>query len=445
MPTRTARDRKSLRDVVVGASIGTTLEWFDFGLYGILAALVFPHVFFPDSSSATGLMASLAIFGIGLAARPLGAVLFANFGDRVGRRPILVITLSLMGAASLGIAVLPGYESIGLAAPVLLMVLRMVQGFSLGGESSAAQVMVIEYAEPRNRGFMGSLVNVGSPLGQVMITLSVVCVRAVVGEAAFESWAWRVLFAAGALMAVAGFVIRRRVDETPVYKQAVEVGAKTRMPMLEVVRRQPREIMRLAVIGASGTAVNYVVYTYSVSYITKNLGMSSEVSFWLLFVLSAVGVALVPVGGWLADRIGRKPVVFLDLGVGLVGICVYFPLLDTMSWPLMLVGMLLTVGVHWLGFGAWGAFIAEPFPTATRYSGHAATYTLTNLVAGAPAPLIAAYALEATGTTWSLTFLLALVYVLGIVCAIRSRETLGVSFHPHDREKKQTEEVQELR
>ncbi|WP_180930606.1 MFS transporter [Streptomyces sp. AJS327] len=413
----------SHRRVLTATTVGTTLEWFDFALYGALAGVVFPHVFFPDSAPAIGVIQSFATFGVGFLARPLGAAFFARMADSAGRKKAMVVSLMLMGGVSLAIACLPGYETIGVAAPVGLVLLRFLQGFCLGGEASSAQVMALEYAPDGRRGFYGAMVNFGNPLGQVIVSVFMLTAAAALGEDALKDWGWRLPFVAGALIAVVGYFIRRNVEESPVFIEASQVGARTRRPLARVFRTQRGTVIRLILVWLPNTFLSYVVSTYALAYISNDLDMSSSVTFGLVLALNLCGLGLIPLGGSLSDRLGRKRVLFCTMAASLGGSLALFPLLDTRNTPLMLLAMLLSQGCQFLSVGVMAAFFAEPFPTAVRYSGHAAVYTLNNLIAGSTAPFVAALLLSTTGTTWSVVGVLAVLYGVGIASMATLPET----------------------
>ncbi|MEV7391558.1 MULTISPECIES: MFS transporter [unclassified Streptomyces] len=418
-----------VRKILAGATLGTTLEWFDFGLYGAMSSLVFPDLFFPGLNPVTGVLASFATFGIGLAIRPVGAFVFASVGDRLGRKNAMVISLIMMGLSSLLMALLPGYDAIGPAAPCLLVLLRCVQGFSLGGESTAAQLMAMEYAPPGRRAFYGAVVNTGSPAGQVLIAVTLLGLRAAVGEDAFVSWAWRIPFVIGFGLAVVGFVLRRKVEESPAFREALRRKATTDRPLTTVLRTHRSHIVRLTFLWAANIACSYMVTTYTLEYLKNTLGLPSTTGFTLVLVANLLGMAGVPLGGLLADRYGRKPVLFTFAAITLVGVLVYFPLLNTRSWPLMLLAMMVTLVADYIEFGVLAALFAEPYPTELRYSGHASAYTFTNLLGGSPTPFVAALLLDWTGSPWSIAGLLAAAYVLSLVLIVRTPETKDVDFH----------------
>ncbi|OLB74951.1 MAG: hypothetical protein AUI14_22255 [Actinobacteria bacterium 13_2_20CM_2_71_6] len=425
--------RSALRTALVGTVVGNTFVWFDFALFGTVSALVFPKLFFPTLTPFTGLLATFLTFGIGLLARPVGAFYFANLGDRLGRKRMLVLSMVLISVTSLGIGLLPGYRTIGVAAPILLLLLRLAQGFSLGGESSAATVLAVEYAPPGRRGILVATVILGATLGQVLVTLTLVVVRGVVSESVFLGWAWRIPFVLGFGLAIVGYVIRRRVEETPVFRRAVaQIAAQPRMPIVAVLRRYPKMIALLTPLAISPAALNYVCTVYVLGYYKNQLHLPSQVGFTLLLTQGIIGIFLNLLGGALSDRYGRKPVLYVTMVIALIGSLLYFPLVDTRSWGVMLLASVLTLGVLAVAGGARGPLFAEPFPTSVRFSGHAAASSIGNVIGGSPAPLVAAALLHWTGTPWSIAMMLALLFAFSLAVLPFIRETVRIDLEAGD-------------
>ncbi|GGM67286.1 MFS transporter [Dactylosporangium sucinum] len=408
-------------------SVGTTLEWFDFGLYGVVAALVFPQLFFPPLSGAAGVLASFASFGVGLLVRPLGALVFAHFGDRIGRKRMLVVALLMMSFASLGIAVLPGYHAIGLAAPILLLLLRCVQGLSLGGETSTAQVMAVEYAPAGKRGLVGALVNLGSPLGQILVTVTLVLTEAIGGRQAFLATTWRIPFVVGFLMAFVGLFIRMKVAESPMFEVASGTERRTRAPLVAVIHDFPGVVFRLTLVWTPQVALYYVVAIFSLHYISDVLKMPPHIGLYLLLAANSVGAVTVVAGGRLSDRFGRRAVLAASLVLTIGGMLAYFPLLNTKMWGLMLLGSILTLPMSLLGYGALPAMLAEPFPTKVRLSGHATIFTLGNVIGGAPTPFVAEWLIAQTSSTVWLTVVLVCGLLIGLIALTSIPESRHLS------------------
>jgi MFS family permease len=292
---------------VAAAAVGTALEWFDFTLYGALSATILPKLFFPAMDPTSSLLASLATFGVGLAARPLGAIVCGHLGDKLGRRNLMLATVSMMGLASMLMGLLPTYGTIGLAAPVLLVVLRILQGFALGGESTGAQLMAIEYASPDRRGAYAGLLGVCSPLSQIMANGVLLALSAAMSPAAFESYGWRIPFLLSFLLIVIGVYIRLKVSETPAFEalrrtSAVRVGH----PLRDVIRLHGRSVLRWMLFFCGPAALFYLIVVFSLSYITKTLELPKQTGFLLLMGANVCAIIGALAGGLLSDRIGRK-------------------------------------------------------------------------------------------------------------------------------------------
>lgn len=417
---RRARDR-----ALLGIGIGNTLVWFDFALFGTVSGLVFPKLFFPSLSPFVGLLAAFLTFGVGLIARPIGALVLGNIGDQIGRKQMLVLSMILMSISSLGMGLLPGYHVIGVAAPILLVFLRVLQGFCLGGETSGSTVMALEYAPSRRRAFVVAVVAIGSPIGQLLVSLILVIVRATVDEAAFLAWAWRIPFLFGFGLAIVGFFIRRRVDETPIFRRAESTSGGSR-PLVAVLRDHPKTIALLVPLAMSSAALHYVCTVFVLTYLKDTLDLPTQVGFTVLLVVNIFAIFLQLTGAFLSDRHGRKPVVSVAIVVALVGTLAYFPLVDTRSWPLILLASLLTIGALATAGGARTPLFAEPFPTRMRYSGHATAFTIGNVIGGSPAPFVAAGLMQWTGTTWSITAALAVLLLLALAVLPFIEETVNV-------------------
>ncbi|MEU6131846.1 MFS transporter [Saccharopolyspora sp. NPDC047091] len=298
----------------------------------------------------------------------------------------------------------------------------------LGGEGTAAQVMALEHAPVRRRALVGSLVNLGSPLGQVLVSVVLLAMTALLGAEAFLAWGRRLPFFLGCALAVGGYFVRRRMDESPVFENAAARGGTSASPVRTVFRSHPRVIVRLTFLRVPNIACSYLVTTCSLEYLHGALGLPSGTGFALVLVTNLLGVAAIPLGGWLADRFGRKPVLYSFAALSLVGTLVYFPLLDTKSWPLMLLANAVALVSDYVEFGVLAVLFAERFPTPLRFSGHAAVYTLTNMVGGSPTPLVAALLLSVTGSPWSIALLLAAAYAVSLVPIHRTPETRDREF-----------------
>lgn len=408
----------------IASTAGAALEWIDFTAYGAVAATVFPKLFFPSMDPNMGILAAFATFGVGYFARPLGGLFFGALGDRLGRKNILLYTLSLMGAASFLIGCLPTYATIGFAAPVCLVLLRFLQGFALGGEATGAQLMTMEHAPQNRRGLYGSFINVGSSLSAAIANGMLFGMTMLLGAEKFQSWGWRVPFLFSFVLVAVGLYIRLRVAETPAFEQAHAKGQDSRVPLAKAFAQYPGTILRLLVIWCAPTVCFYVITVFSLSYITKNLALPSQTAFLCLTAANVLAVFTMVGGGAVSDRIGRKPTMMFASVLTLVIALSYFTLLDTRNWYVIFITMAAFVCSLQIQSGVQPAFFAEPFPTSVRYSGSAAAYTGANLLVGGPTPFVCAWLLQHSGgQTWVITAFCVVVVGASLIAIIKSPET----------------------
>jgi metabolite-proton symporter len=391
--------RSDARRVAIASAVGTTIEWYDFFIYGTAAATVFAPRFFPQVSPVAGTLAAFATFGAGFVARPIGGIVMGHFGDRVGRKSMLVWSLMLMGLATLGIGLLPDYGQIGLWAPALLLVCRLVQGFALGGEWGGAVLMSIEHAPEARRGYYGSIVALGLPAGIILSNAVFLGVSLAAVPKEFEAWGWRVPFLASAILVGVGLFIRVGLAESPEFDDISRRNRVRRTPVLDVVRGNLRAVLLAAGSYVGISTLGYLVLVYYVSYATRVLRLPLPTVLTLLLVAACTfAVAVVAFARW-SDRVGRRRVMLWGNAALVAWAALFFPLLDTGSAPIValaLCGMLIIQGAY---IGTQPAVFAELFPAAVRYSGTSLANTLGTIVGGAPAPFIAAALYEATGTS----------------------------------------------
>jgi metabolite-proton symporter len=404
--------RAHQRRAVLASTVGTTIEWYDFFLYGTAAALIFPKLFFPGSSAYMGVLASFATLFVGFAARPVGAAIFGHYGDKVGRKATLVITLVMMGAATFLIGALPTHASIGVLAPVLLTLLRVVQGIGVGGEWGGSVLISMEWGTKGHRGLMASWPQLGVPMGLLLSTGMVKWVSSVTGPN-FDQWGWRVPFLVSGVLVGIGLYVRLRVMESPEFSEVKAKRTVVKQPALEAIRRYPREILTSALIRMSEQAPFYLFITFVLTYGTDKLNMAKGELLNYTMVAAALGLISVPFFGHLSDRFGRR----LIYGAGIVctGLYAfpYFGLLNTRSSGLVLLAIVISMVVHDMQYGPQAALIAESFGTNVRYSGAGMGYQLASVIAGGPAPLIAAAILKTTGSSVGISW-----YIVG--CAVVS-------------------------
>jgi metabolite-proton symporter len=418
--------RTNIVRVVAASMAGTTVEWYDFFLYGVAAALVFPHVFFPTGNATAATLASLGTFAVGFLARPIGGLVFGHYGDRIGRKKLLVVSLLMMGLSTFAIGLLPSYATVGVLAPVLLVVLRLVQGFALGGEWGGAVLIVSEHGDPARRGFWASWPQAGAPAGQLIANGLLAVMAVVQSEADFLAWGWRIPFLLSAVLVLIGLWIRLSVEESPVFKQArakADAEADDKMPILTVLRRYPREV--LTAMGARfAENVSYYIFTIVITtYVTAQLKLSSSFALGAVLIGAAVHIAAIPMWGALSDRVGRRPVYLIGaVGVG-VWAFAFVALLNTKNFALAAVAVVVGLVLHGAMYGPQAAFLSELFGTTVRYSGVSIGYQLASILAGGLAPIIAVALLGAFHTGYAIAVYVALAAVVTIVAVATYSET----------------------
>ncbi|MEH0829604.1 MULTISPECIES: MFS transporter [unclassified Micromonospora] len=427
MPETAAVERSSIRKVVVASLVGTTVEWYDFFIFGSAAALVFNSLFFPEFDPVIGTLLAFATYAVGFVARPLGGIVFGHFGDRIGRKRMLVLSLLIMGVATFAIGLLPTYASIGVWAPILLIICRLLQGFAVGGEWGGAVLMVAEHGDPRRRGFWASWPQAGVPAGNLLAVGVLAIMTATTSDAAFASWGWRVPFLLSAALIAIGLYIRVSLSESPVFQQAQEemeqAKVRRKAPILEVVQRYRRPV--IVAMGARVVEnVSYYIFTvFVLTYITTALGMSKQTALNAVLVASVVHFAVIPVWGALSDRFGRRPIyLFGAVGV-LVWAFVFFVLVDTKSPVAITVAITIGLILHGAMYGPQAAFFSELFGTGVRYSGASIGYQLASVFAGSLAPIIALALLAKFNSAVPISIYVAAMALITIAALIVSRET----------------------
>lgn len=420
---------------VAATAVGTAMEMYDFVLYGTAAALVFGPLFFPQEDPIIGTLASLATFGVGFVARPLGGVIFGNLGDRIGRKRVLIITMMGMGIFSTVIGLLPTYETIGIWAPILLVVLRLLQGVAMGGEQGGAFVMAAESGGHRSarRGFLGAWPAVGMAGGLVLATLIFGAFAGALDEAAFLSWGWRVPFLISLVLVGIGLAVRLGVPETSVFEAVKRENRRAKAPMLEVIRRYWRRILLVIGMKSGETAAFFLIATFSVSYGSQTLGLASSDVLSAVLVAAVLEMLTAPLWGALSDRVGRRPVMIFGAAFLLVFAAPFFMLLNTASLPLVYLALILAMGLgHAPLASPAGAFFAELFPTRIRLSGVSLGVQLTAMLAGGFTPLIATALLAAFGNFWPIAIYIGALALISLVSVLLTRETFRSGELPVD-------------
>ncbi|QGQ44179.1 MFS transporter [Metabacillus sediminilitoris] len=417
-------EKKTTNKILIASLIGSSIEWFDYFLYGTVAALVFNEVFFHSEDPTIGLLLAYASFALAFFIRPLGGIIFSHIGDRIGRKKTLVLTLSLMGGSTVLMGFLPTYESIGVAAPILLIILRLVQGIGLGGEWGGALLLAVEYAPKEKRGLFGSIPQMGVTIGMLLGTLALSIMTLLPNET-FMTWGWRIPFILSALLVIFGLWIRKGIDETPSFKKAQEKGEIAKIPFFETMRTHWKEV--LIAIGAKvvETAPFYIFGTFIVSYATTQLGFSRTITLTAVTVATIVTSILIPVMGSLSDKIGRKKLYIAGTILMALYAFPYFWLLHQNSAVLLIIATIIGLGIIWAPITAvLGTMFSEIFKSNVRYTGISLGYQIGAAVAGGTAPLVATALLAAYNNSYvpvALYIILTSIISLIAVAAVRDR------------------------
>ena len=440
-PTGTIATSTDRRRVVFATVVGTTVEWYDFFIYATAVALVFGQLFFAPAGEEFGQILAFLTVGISFLFRPLGAFLAGHFGDKYGRKVVLMFTLVLMGAATALIGLLPTYEAIGAWAPALLIILRILQGISAGGEWGGAVLMAVEHAPKTKRGLFGASPQIGVPLG-LLLASGIMALMAVIAPGdAFLTWGWRIPFLLSVVLILIGYYVRRRVEESPVFTELAERKEVTRMPIVQLFRKHALLVLIAALVFAGNNAVGYMTTGgYIQNYSTNPdgpIGLERGPVLWAVAGSAVVWLLSTFFAGWISDRIGRRTTYIIGWILQLVGVFTLFPLVNTGDIGLMFLGLaILTVGLGFT-YGPQAALYSELFPASIRFSGVSISYAIGAILGGAFAPTIAAALVAATGTTMSVAFYLAGMTLIGLCATLLLRDRSGIPLGP-DHEAEQT-------
>ncbi|MBL8643893.1 MAG: MHS family MFS transporter [Rhodospirillaceae bacterium] len=422
---------KQLRRAVIASTVGTTIEWYDFFLYSTVTGLVFAKLYFPESEPLVGTLQAFMVYAVGFAARPIGAAIFGHYGDRIGRKASLIATLLLMGVATFLVALVPTYETIGIWGAVLLTILRFIQGIGVGGEWGGSVLLAMEWARTNNhRGYIAAWPQFGVPAGLFLANAAVLGFSALSGDA-FLDWGWRVPFLLSIFLIAVGLYIRLGILETPTFAKLVVEKKVERQPLLEAIRKHPKEIVLSALLRMGEQAPFYVFTAFVFSYGTTSLGVSRDFLLTAVLVAAMVSFVTIPLSGHLSDRIGRKKMYMI--GAALMGVFafVYFGMLDTKDPTLIFIAIILSLIPHDMMYGPQAALIAEAFTGRVRYSGSSLGYQLASLIAGGPAPLIAAALFAYFGAGIAIAFYVAACAVCSLIATALIKDYTGKDIH-HD-------------
>lgn len=429
-----APPRSSLRQVIFASLIGTTIEWYDFFLYGTAAALVFNKLFFPASDPLTGLLQAFLTYSLGFVARPIGGLVFGHFGDRFGRKRLLMASLVLMGVASAAMGLLPTYRQIGVAAPMLLAALRFLQGFAVGGEWGGAVLMAGEFGDAARRGTWAGWPQAGVPLGNLLAAGVLAVMAAWQSEADFLAWGWRVAFLLSALLVAVGWWVRSTLSESPQFTAAEERAAHANepAPALQALTRRPGGVAVGAGLKLGENIAYYIVTTFSIAYLTETVHAKRAIGLNAVLIGSLAEALTLPLFSALSDRIGRRPVYAFGAGGMAIWIFVFFGLLKGGDPVAVAAALVVGLVLHGAMYGPQAAFISELFPTRYRYSGASIAYQVTSIFAGSLAPVIAVALLQRTHATGPIAIYVAAGCAVSLLAALVARETHGLSFDQID-------------
>ena len=425
IPLTSTEHQVQLRRAVIASTIGTTIEWYDFFLYSTVTGLVFAKLFFPHSDPWVGTLEAFAIYAVGFIARPIGAAIFGHFGDRIGRKSTLIATLLLMGLATFAVALVPTYQSIGIWGAVILTVLRFIQGVGVGGEWGGSVLMSMEWARnDKTRGLIASWPQFGVPCGLFLANLAVLAFSQMSGDS-FLAWGWRIPFAVSLVLVAVGLYIRLGIMETPVFSKLLAEQKIDRTPMLAVLREHPKEILLSAFARMAEQAPFYIFTAFIFSYGTGTLHVSRDFLLTAVLAASVVSFVSIPVFGHVSDRIGRKNMYLIGAVVTGVFGFIYFAMVDTGSLPIIFFAIILSLVPHDMMYGPQAALIAESFTGRLRYSGASLGYQLASIIAGGPAPLIAAWLFGTYRSATAIAVYIAACAVISVVATVLMTDYTG--------------------
>ncbi|MCW2688326.1 MAG: putative transporter [Mycobacterium sp.] len=419
-----------LKRVVVASMAGTVVEWYEFFLYGTAATLVFSKVFFSSGTSELdAILAAFVTYAVGFAARPLGGIVFGHFGDKYGRKKLLQFSLLLVGAATFLMGCLPTFAQIGYWAPALLVMLRFIQGFAVGGEWGGAVLLVAEHSPARSRGFWASWPQAGVPVGNMLATVVLLGLTATLSDAAFLSWGWRVAFWLSAVVVLVGYYIRTKVTDAPIFVAAQQEAEKikaTSFSVIEVLKRYPRGVFTAMGLRFGENVMYYLVVTFSITYLKVEVHANTSTILWWLLAAHAVHFAVIPLVGRLSDRYGRRPVYLVGAVTGATWGFFAFPMMNSGHNLVVMSAIIIGLVFHAFMYAPQPAIMAEMFPTRMRYSGVSLGYQVTSIFAGSLAPIIAVRLLDVYKSSVPIAVYLAAACAVTVIAVLFARETKGI-------------------
>ncbi|MDR1045516.1 MAG: MHS family MFS transporter [Candidatus Adiutrix sp.] len=421
--TNERQKSQSPLQVAIASLVGTTLEWFDFLVYGTMAALVFPKLFFPSLDPTAGTLASFAGLAVGFLARPIGGVIFGHYGDKVGRKTMLVITLMMMGISTFAMGLIPTYQQIGIWAPIILIVLRLVQGLALGGEWGGAALMAVEHAPAGKRGRYGSTCQMGSAAGLLLSTFVIGLVSTLPDEQ-FLSWGWRLPFLGSVVLFGFGLIIRLKLVESHVFQDMKKEEAIVKVPIIELFRTQPKNIFIAAGIGAMNNITFYTVATFTIAYTTTQLGMDRQPMLTNIMIASVFFFFAMLFWGFVSDHVGRRPLVKLSMVGTAIGAIFYFQIIHTENLTYIMFAMIGMLFAQTASYGPQAAFFSELFNPQVRYTGASLGTNIATALFGGTAPLVATALMAHFGSPTPFAIYMVIIACIGFTAVSLTRETV---------------------
>jgi MFS family permease len=414
--TKQISDKQMARRALVGSTSGAIIEWYDFSLYATASALIFPKLFFPNTDPVIATLLSFATFATGFLARPIGAIIFGHYGDRIGRKNALVVTLYMMGLSSAFMGLIPSYDSIGILAPILLVLLRLIQGIGIGGEWAGSILLSMEWGTKKKQGFMASIPNAGVGIG-MLLSSAVIGISISIAGDSFYTWGWRIPFILSLLLLVIGLIIRSKIIETPSFRKVKEGDAVSKLPILDVIKGHPKQIFYTGLAKLSENAPFTIYTTFLINFSINNFNISSAYMVNVNTMASLLLCILIPFFGYLSDRVGIKRLFLAGAATTLLWAFVFVGMVDTGMPAMIAAAMLISMIPHCMQTGALPALAAQAFPARLRYSGTSLGTQIPAIFAGGIAPMICTYLIQVTGTIYSIGFYIAFVAVASLIGA----------------------------
>ena len=428
-PSHVTQQRRHRNRAIAASALSTSIEWYDFLLYGVAAATVFPRLFFPESDPFIATLLSFSTFFVGFVGRPIGAAIFGHFGDRLGRRKLFLVTVMMMGLSTIGIGLVPSYQTIGVWGAVLLTVGRVLQGISLGGVWSGSVLIAGEWSDPKRRGFATSFAQAGGPFGMVLANGALGFMTLVTSEQQFFDWGWRVPFVSTIVLLLISLYIQLGIAETPVFEHHKATGTIVRAPVSAVVRKNWRQIGLTTLLRTGQQVQFYIFTTYIISYATTRLGFTRGTVLNIVMIEALISAMTVVLFGRLSDTFGRRRLIAFGCILMIGFPFLYFAMLDTKSWVLVFLAIAIALPLQDLQYGPQAAFISETFPGSLRYSGSGLGYQLASITAGGPAPILAAILLRQFGTSMAIAVYMSACSVISLASVLMLRDHSGTLDH----------------